>query len=76
MQGFEQIDTRLCAINWVMRFIYLKESPPKLLRTDARWIVSLTVEIAVKALTLENQRLQAQLPASNIHFISNPKKQL
>ena len=34
----------------------------------------LDAQSRILELTLENQRLQAQLPASNVHFISNSKK--
>lgn len=34
----------------------------------------LDAQSRILELTLENQRLQAQLPVSNVHFISNPKK--
>ncbi|CAB5682865.1 hypothetical protein EX227_15685 [Providencia rettgeri] len=34
----------------------------------------LDAQFRILELTLENQRLQAQLPASNVHFISNSKK--
>lgn len=34
----------------------------------------LDAQSRILELTLENQRIQAQLPASNVHFISNPTK--
>ncbi|HEY9134404.1 hypothetical protein [Providencia stuartii] len=34
----------------------------------------LDAQYQILELTLENQRLQAQLPTSNVHFISNSKK--